>query len=273
MKLLNLAGRVCCEFNLSSSDQMRTVQKVKDNHSRDVVTELDMRLHAITQQFVLERIPHGSLLSEEDGHDGLYAEKLLEGDWVIVDPLDGSNNHALDLPNFGYMAAQLRSGHIVGAVIVLPEYNQYIVLEDQQILYAQPLRFGGARQNGTVYYAYPPRQDTLARQARGALLDLIDTQSAGMYRYGSACVGLYHLLCGKHMAFIGHEIRIWDVVAFLPLLASNQIEVRYRIEGFSITLLASTHADFLENAALILNRKQSLNLRKYFHNDALKVDA
>lgn len=272
MNYLNLVGRVCREFDVSNSKQMRTVQKVKENQSRDVVTQLDTELHAISERFVTEWLPGCRLLSEEGVNDGFKARQLLEEDLLIVDPLDGSHNYSLGLPYYGYMAAHLQRGSITGAVIVVPAHSQYIVLADDQCLYAQPLASGGASDNGTVYYAYPPQQDTSERQARVALQELIDVQSAGMYRYGSACVGLYQLLCKKHMMFIGHGVRLWDAIAFLPVLALQGIEVRYCIKGLSITLLASTRADFLERAAKILQQQQGLTLHKYFGDDALRVE-
>jgi fructose-1,6-bisphosphatase/inositol monophosphatase family enzyme len=272
MNYLNLTGRICREFELSNSQQMRTVQKVKENLSRDVVTELDEKLHAITEKFVAEQIPECKLLSEEGVPVGFITQRLLEDDFLIVDPLDGSHNYALGLPNYGFMAAHVQRGHINGAVIVVPEHGQYIVLQGDKCLCAQPLVSGGARDNGTVYYAYPPVQNTLERQARGALQDLIDVQSAGMYRYGSACIGLYQLLSKKHVAFIGHGIRLWDAIAFLPVLALQEIEVRYQIKGLSITLLASKRSDFLESAAQVLKEKQGITLHKYLREDALRVE-
>jgi myo-inositol-1(or 4)-monophosphatase len=272
MNYLNLAGRVCREFGLSNLQQMRTVQKVKENQSRDVVTKLDVKLHNISEKFVAEQIPGCKLLSEEGVHDGFNTQELLEGNFLIVDPLDGSHNYALGMPNYGFMAAHLQRGYIKGAVIVMPEHSQYIVLGGDECRYAQPLVSGGAIDTGTVYYAYPPLQNTLERQARGALQDLIDVQSAGMYRYGSACIGLYQLLCKKHMAFIGHGIRLWDAIAFLPVLALQGIEVRYQIKGLSITLLASKRSDFLESAAQVLEEKQGITLHKYLREDVLRVE-
>jgi fructose-1,6-bisphosphatase/inositol monophosphatase family enzyme len=170
------------------------------------------------------------------------------------------------------MAAHLCDGLIVGVVIVIPEYSQYIVMENNKTLYSQPISFVELNDNGTVYYAYPPRQTSEACHARVALQDLIDDKSAGMYRYGSACVGLYQLLCGRHLAFIGHEIRLWDALAYLPILVLNQIEVRYYIKGLSITLLASARLDFIESAAQILQQKQSIILKKYNLVDVLIGD-
>jgi myo-inositol-1(or 4)-monophosphatase len=272
MNLLNLAARVCNAFSTSGSQHMRTVQKVKDNQSRDVVTALDMKLHHITKQFVIERLPGCQLLSEEGTHAQAQLPEWRQGEWLIVDPLDGSNNHAVGLPNYGYMSAHLHDGLIHGSVIVLPEHSQYIVFEGEKSLYAQPIPPNAANDNGTVYYAYPPKQDKRAREARSALFDLIDAESAGMYRYGSACAGLYQLLCGRHMAFIGHGIRLWDAIAFLPALTAMQIQVMYAIKGNELTLLASTRVDFLNNAMQILKTQQGVTMHN-FCNDALKVDA
>lgn len=272
MRLLTLAARVSCAFTTSRSQKMSTVLKVKGDQARDVVTELDLKLHNVSEQFVVERLPGCRLLSEEGGYDGLELNELSKGEWLVVDPLDGSNNHALGMPNYGYMAAHLNEGRMVGAVIVLPEHDQYIVLDGGQSLYAQPLPRTAAGDHGTVYYAYPPKQDPSARSARGALLDLIDTESAGMYRYGSACVGLYQLLCGKHMAFIGHGIRLWDAIAFLPVLASKQFIVNYTIRPEGITLVASKKTAFLEGAEQILQEQQGLALYSFRH-DHLRIDA
>ena len=272
MNLLNLAARVCNAFSTGGSQHMRTVQKVKDNQSRDVVTALDMKLHNITEQFVIERLPGCQLLSEEGTHAQADLPEWRQGEWLIVDPLDGSNNHAVGLPNYGYMAAYLQDGRIHGSVIVLPEHDQYIVLQGEQSLYAQPIQQNSVNDHGTVYYAYPPKQDKKAREARSILFDLIDSKSAGMYRYGSACAGLYQLLCGRHMAFIGHGIRLWDAIAFLPVLTAKQIQVMYSIKGNELILLASKREDFLYSAAQILEMQQGITLHNFI-NDALKVDA
>ena len=271
MKLLNLAARVCNAFSKSGSQHMRTVQKVKDDQRRDVVTELDMKLHQISEQFVAEQLPNCKLLSEEGACEEAHQKEWTKGEWLIVDPLDGSNNHALGLPNYGFMAAQMYDGKIQGSVIVLPEHDQYMVFEGVQSIYAHPISHNAANDNGTIYYAYPPKQDKPAREARNALLDLIDEKSAGVYRYGSACAALYQLLCGKHMAFIGHGIRLWDAIAFLPLLDANQIKVMYAVKGNELTLVAGKHIDFLDSAAQIIQRQQRITFH-IFSNDVLRVD-
>lgn len=271
MRLLNLAARVCNSFIKYDSQYMRTVQKVKNDQPRDVVTELDIKLHKISEQYVSERLPGCKLLSEEGVHLEAQIEKWTKGEWLIVDPLDGSNNHALGLPNYGFMAAHLQDGRFQGSVIVLPEYDQYIVFEGDKKIYAQAIPHTTFSDNRTVYYAYPPKHNKASREARNDLFDLIDLKSAGMYRYGSACAGLYQLVCGRHMAFIGHGIRIWDAIAFFPVLLSRQIKFVYAIKGNELTLLASSEVDFLESAAHILESQQGIRFHS-FCNDILQVE-
>jgi fructose-1,6-bisphosphatase/inositol monophosphatase family enzyme len=210
-------------------------------------------------------------LSEESANDQYDIYQLAHGEWLIVDPLDGSNNHALEMPNYGYMASYIQSGKLSGAVVVLPEHNQYIIYENEKSLYSRPLMQYGLNKHGTIYYAYPPNQNEKALLARAELFNLIDNNSGGLYRYGSACIALYHLLCGKHTAFIAHGIRLWDAIAFMPILKKEDFEVMYKIEGQTITLLASKELFFLKQAELILQKHQNLNLH-HLHDGILKFN-
>jgi hypothetical protein len=74
------------------------------------------------------------------------------------------------------------------------------------------------------------------------------------------------------MAFIGHGIRLWDAIAFLPVLTAKQMKVKYSIIGNELSLLASTRVDLLDSAARVLETQQGITLHT-FSNDALKVNA
>jgi myo-inositol-1(or 4)-monophosphatase len=270
MKLLTLAGQVCRAFTDHQATSLRTVQKVKNDHRRDVVTALDMKLHALSARFVAEYLPAYTLLSEESEQAEWTASRLRGGQFLVVDPLDGSSNYAMGLPHFGYMAARVNDGRLEGTLVVLPEHDQYLLMDGRRLLTSQPLPSPGDSR-GAVYYAYPPKQDAAARQVRMDLLDLIDAESSGLYRSGSACVGLYQLLCGQHQAFFGHAIRIWDALAYLPMLAPQGVYLRYGFHGQSMYLLASRRHDLVEAAESILTR-QGLRLNSYAPGDVLILD-
>ena len=186
MRLIPLVAQICKAFAEADLDHLRTVQKVKHDQVRDVVTELDMNLHNISSVFSSSQLIGSKFLSEEGCNDGMTLGDLFAGKWLVVDPLDGSNNYALQLPGYGYMAAVIDEGFITSACVVLPEHDQYIVMEGAAILVSQPIATIEVASNAPIYYAYPPKQDSAALIARNELQALIDSMSSGMYRYGSA---------------------------------------------------------------------------------------
>lgn len=270
MRLLGLAACIASNFSMRHENRFRTVQKVKDNQPRDVVTELDLILHNVSLQFVTDRLPGCRLLSEEaDSQFSLH--DLCNGEWLVVDPLDGSYNLTIDMPHYGYMAAHLVGGVIDSSVVVLPERDQYIVADNDAILCAKPLPETSFPKHGSVYYAYSPALSSVERKARASLIDLIDLHSAGMYRYGSACDGLYQLLTGRHMAFIGHGVRLWDVIAFLPILAARKIQARYVIKSRGITVIAGINEQFIQAVEDVLDEEQGLALHS-FDGGSLRIE-
>jgi fructose-1,6-bisphosphatase/inositol monophosphatase family enzyme len=144
-------------------------------------------------------------------------------------------------------------------------------MDEKRILISQPLGDIPVPRNAPVYYAYPPTQDSAAFTARNELQKLIDAKSSGIYRYGSACIGLYNLVQGKHFAFIGHQIRVWDAIAFLPILRAYNINVRYSLNGMSITLVASRNQEFLKQSAEIFQQNQGIILLDYEIGNELKA--
>ena len=271
MQLIPLAARVCKVFSEAGSNHLRTVQKVKQDQVRDVVTQLDVELHNLSTSYVTSQLSGCKLLSEEGGNEGIGINDVLRGKWLVVDPLDGSNNYALKLPGYGYMASYIDGGFIKSACVVLPEHDQYIVVEGKNILTSKPILRAEGENNAPIYYAYPPKQDTNQFAARIELQKLIDSHSSGMYRSGSACIGLYNLIERKHIAFIGHSIRIWDALAFLPILRVNNIKVHYYLHGLSLTLVASHNHEILKRSVDIFQDTQGITLQEYEIFDSLKV--
>jgi fructose-1,6-bisphosphatase/inositol monophosphatase family enzyme len=238
MDFMKLTAAVCREFEAARDTPMEQVIAVKDGNPRDVVTLLDMRLHEVTREFVRTSDPGARLMSEE-GDLGSPASLWAASSLVIVDPLDGSNNYALSLPGYGFMAAHLRSRRIVAATVVLPESGTYLVWDGIQLVTSSPLGVASAAPSSPMYYAYPPSLDEDQIRVRAGALRLADERSTGLYRSGSACIGLYRVLTGVHSAFVGYRVRVWDVLPFLPLLAAHGIAPRYWISGLTATVIAS----------------------------------
>ena len=259
MKLLRLTAIICSLFSSTTLGAFRTVQKVKNDELRDVVTTLDQILHEAAANFVLTSMPSCKLLSEEGESVSGGALSLTEGEWLVVDPLDGSNNYALSLPGYGFMAAHLVNGKVNGSVVVLPEHDLYLVVDDGEMVISQPFVPEQVASSASVYYAYPPTLSAAAIESRSDLIELIDRSSSGVYRYGSSCIGLYNLIRGKHAAFIGHGIRLWDALAYFPLLERFGIFANYHIDASGLVLVASSDRSFVDEACSIIAKKEMIN--------------
>ena len=271
MKLLAMSAHVCKLFSSAAGGEMRTVQKVKDHQLRDVVTSLDQSLHELAACFVETRMPGCKLMSEEGVPINGLSSLLGKGEWLVVDPLDGTNNYALSMPGFGFMAAHLVEGKVVGSLVVLPEHDLYFVLEAGEMFVSQPFAPSPAATSGSVYYAYPPNLSDAALQSRTQLIDLVDRRSSGFYRYGSSCIGLYNLIRGRHMAFIGHSLRIWDALAYFPILERFGIIFKYHIGGNSLFLVASSNQDFVNEACDIISLSEKIAFSFYSNNEPLVI--
>jgi fructose-1,6-bisphosphatase/inositol monophosphatase family enzyme len=270
MNLHILAAQVAKAFGDGQQTEDQSVVAVKDGNVRDVVTTQDLGLHSLTQAFLMSALPGTRLLSEEDSDLRWGLSTLSTGDVLVVDPLDGSNNFALNLPGYGYMACRLINGKPIESLVLVPDHDLYLLWSEQGIITSRAVQLGKVAPSAPSYYAYPPRLSESERALRSSLLELIDESSSGFYRYGSACVALLNVMLGKHQTFIGHRIRLWDGLAFLPLLASIGLNPQYSITGDSLTLVVGYKTDLVQVIATLFAEQTGTNLLAFESNEPLE---
>lgn len=239
--------------------------QVKGGLSRDVVTELDVRLHAITRDFLALMALSVQLFSEEDP----VKQADFRGLVLVIDPLDGSNNFHMGLPGYGYMATLLDGLEIIESLVVLPQMNIYLEWEKSGLFSSQPILYEGRSDSAPIYFAYPPNLDAKSGEVRARLLHQIDEISSGVYRSGAACVGLYHLLEGRFKAFVGLNIRAWDFLAFMPILASKGIAVGYHLSGENGTIIASGDSVIFHGLLACLPEEQAGEILHFESSEAI----
>jgi len=88
----------------------------------DVVTEVDHKAEDIILNEIVKAFPDHQINSEESGNNGKVS------DWLwMVDPLDGTNNFAIGLPNFSASITLLHQSKPVLGVIYEPMVNRLYV--------------------------------------------------------------------------------------------------------------------------------------------------
>ncbi len=240
--------------------------QVKEGLSRDVVTELDVRLHVATRDFLASMDLSVQLFSEEDP----VRQADFRGLVLVIDPLDGSNNFHMGLPGYGYMATLLDGLKIIESLVVLPQINIYLEWDKSGLFSSQPILNEGRFDSAPIYFAYPPNLDDKSTDVRARLMHQIDEMSSGVYRSGAACVGLYHLLEGRFKAFVGLKIRAWDFLAFMPILASKGIAVGYHLSGETGTIIASWDLSIFNGLLACLPEEEAAEILLFESTEAIQ---
>lgn len=257
--LITLAGLITKSFSDFSGDQL-LIQKVKNNEPRDVVTNIDVKLHNVTREFLATEMNDVQLISEEGNCDSETLFINPNQTYFLLDPLDGSNNLNMDWGFYGYMGCLIKAGNITSSLVCLPTQNVYLVFEHERLIWSRKL--SSHFQGNTIYYAYPPKLDYAKRTLQSDILEVSDKNSAGIYRYGSACLGLYNTLIGKHIGFVAQTVRLWDIVPYIPILLANGFYIKYAISNQEISFIASKEVNFMSALSSVFE-KHNILLTEY----------
>ncbi|MBH19022.1 MAG: hypothetical protein CL851_01215 [Crocinitomicaceae bacterium] len=251
---------------LDESSIENTILEIKNNKSRDVVTELDHILNKEIKDIINSQFPRALIISEEDKVNNKldYFNSLT----FLIDPLDGSQNFSLGLPFYSSLITVIKEKKIIASSNVTHFNHQIITWEKDSGLYSN-VELGNISQNGPSYFAYSPINNFESDQITLDILVNIDTYSSGLYRWGSASNGLIELLNGRLQSFIGFKIRLWDCLGFLPILIDQNIYTAFIVDGLKISLIASRDFDQFNDLKNIFSKNKII--LKDYHSSSEKI--
>ncbi len=181
--------------------------------THDLVSDADLESELAIGNYLRQTYPSHELLGEESLAGGrVDAEDL----WVI-DPLDGTNNFAHQLPHFAVSIAYYHHGRAMVGVILNP-------LRDD--LYTA-VRGGGAYHNGKrvsvssaatldktlVGCGFYYDRGAMMRSTLAAIEELFGKQIHGIRRFGAASLDLCQVGCGQFGSFFEYQLSPWDYAA------------------------------------------------------------
>jgi myo-inositol-1(or 4)-monophosphatase len=245
--------------HLESNNASNDVILTKNNNSRDVVTSLDYLLNESIKDIIKEDMPDALVLSEEDSIDQnlSYFKDLT----FVIDPLDGSQNFSIGFPFYSSVVAAIEDNKIIASAVV-SSFNKQLVIWDKNTGLKSNINNEIFERGLPSYLAYSPIKTSANDNFIFKLITNIDEYSSGIYRWGSASNGLLELLNGRFQTFVAYEIRIWDCLAFLPILLEKEIHVAFAINNFSISLIASSNIEHF-NSLKKIYKSSNINLINY----------
>ena len=98
---------------------------VKEKSLNNLVTEADLAAQEVIIKTIKQNFPDHLIIAEEgDLRAGSDGDNL----WII-DPLDGTNNYAHNIPQFSISIAYARSGQVLTGVVYDPVRNEMFSAE------------------------------------------------------------------------------------------------------------------------------------------------
>jgi myo-inositol-1(or 4)-monophosphatase len=198
--------------------------EVRGKETYNLVTDADVESEKTIVETIRRSFPDHEILGEEFSEADLSAEHL----W-IVDPLDGTNNFAHNIPHFAISVAYYRSGVAQCGVVWNPMTDTLFSAE----------RGGGATHNGVpIQVSEAERLDQVLVGCgffydRGAMMeatlqalgDLFRQNIHGIRRFGTASLDLCHVAMGRFGGFFEYELAPWDFAAGALILTEAGGEI------------------------------------------------
>lgn len=256
-----VAFSVMNEFEIAGATDTEVV-KTKNNNQRDVVTALDININERVNSLIRQHYSEIKIISEEiDNRDCVI--KDIET-CLVIDPLDGSQNYSLSLPFYVTLVSVYVFGVVKASAIISPMGAELVLWTQDMGIVPYNLK-SGVLVDGPCYFAYPPTIKLQNNKHFHDILEYVDSYTSGMYRWGSAGSGLLALYKGQIKSFVGLEIRVWDAISFLPILLSSGFKIAYKIEGYTLSLVAcSVETEF--RYLLSIFHENSTELLEYQSN-------
>lgn len=186
---------------------------------KDIVTEVDVACEKAIIDIIHSRHPNHAILSEEAGQ--VAAPEVGDNDYTwIIDPLDGTNNYAVELPFWCVSVALAHGKQPVVAAIYDPTHDElYTAVEGGgAFLNGQPIRVNKpAGMRETMVACDIGYDEVLSRRS----LDVTGQVRPLVRRIrvlGSAVLAIAYVAAGRLDLFFHLNLKPWDVAAALLLV-------------------------------------------------------
>ena len=205
-----LGGDVLMRY-LREGVQMRS-KSADGGKTYDLVSDADIESEKVIGAHLRSLFPDHELLGEEDLDGCIDADHL----WII-DPLDGTNNYAHEIPHFAVSIAHYHHGKPTVGVVFNPARDE---------LYTARAG-GGAFRNGVPVRVCDSRslahtlvgcgfyydRGEMMRRTLSAIEEFFGRDIHGIRRFGTAALDLCQVGCGQFGAFFEYQLSPWDFAA------------------------------------------------------------
>ncbi len=216
----------------------------------NLVTEADYKAQEAIIEVISESYPDHSIIAEEKD---LTANVDSENLWII-DPLDGTNNFAHNIPHYCISLAFAQIGRVMTGVIYDPERDEMFaaIRNEGACLNKSPISVSRTKslQESVVATGFYYDRGIMMRKTLQSIENLFDNNIHGIRRFGSAALDLCWVACGRFDAYFEYNLSVWDFAAGMLILRESGGKINDQ-KGEEINLnstgIAASNGNFHEH--------------------------
>jgi myo-inositol-1(or 4)-monophosphatase len=192
--------------------------KAEIKNNSELVTQVDAECQKIIIDTVTKTFPDHGFLGEEGEKGNLYKKSPAPDQdfWWIIDPIDGTNNYAHNLPNFSVSIGVFHEGAPVAAVVYDPTTNtMFAAAKDQNATRNEkPIKTGTEKISKYASISIDSHFDGFVPQYAKEII--LTTRSRS---FGSSALHLAYLAHGGLIAAVMPKTKLWDIAAGILIAA------------------------------------------------------
>ena len=222
-------------------DTTKLYHSHNSNFSRDVVTLADIQVHNAILSFANSK---GVNVVSEESKD---KNKNIFQEYLILDPLDGSQNYFNNIPAYGTLTSYisdnkpLASGvcsHTLGVSI----FTRFNSNNFSEIIFSRKPNFKKPNQSSPLLLAYGPNLEKDSVESLSNILFCENEVFPGFHRIGSMAHAFIQFCLGSYGSFLALNVRPWDIYPILHI------------------------SSLIEDVELLVNEENFLNCFIYYKN-------
>ncbi|NLW30328.1 MAG: inositol monophosphatase [Fibrobacter sp.] len=179
----------------------------------NLVTDADTEAEKLISSILLKGLPDSVFLAEESNtKQNIFAPRL----WII-DPLDGTNNFAHNIPHYSVSIAYAENGTVKSGVVYDPVRNELFSAEAQKGAYLNEERISVSKHEflneSMISTGFYYDRGILMEKTLQGIHTLFKENIRGIRRMGSAALDLCWLACGRYDGYFEYMLSPWDFAA------------------------------------------------------------
>jgi myo-inositol-1(or 4)-monophosphatase len=186
--------------------------KVSVKNGNEIVTQADSLCQQIIIEHIRSKFPEHGFIAEEGKEGTMFKQppKTTDGVWWVIDPIDGTNNFAHQMPFFSVSIAAMKNGLPIVGVVFEPATDSMFTA----------VKNGQAKLNDKPILA---KAEALGQFSSVALDSYFDKKVAAwankimqitkFRNFGSTAMHLAYTAKGSLAAGIFSHAKLWDIAA------------------------------------------------------------